>query len=134
MLGAERDYLEIELPGALRIMIPCDVASAIGLRSVVGAAGLRRIVEVLAGEPESVSETWAARRRRLRETLKAGDVLDLAAAVRDLAARAAESALPRTEREVYDRCRWLLGSELCYAIGVDGAGAARYIDDHMTCA
>lgn len=134
VLGDVRDYLEIELPPDLRIMVPCDAASALGLRAVVGVGGLRAIVEVLEDEPEVVLESWPARQKRLRQRLKAGDVLDLAAVVRDLAARAAESAPPTSERELYQRCRRLLGSELCYALGVDGAGAARYIDEHVTCA
>lgn len=134
VLGAERDYLEIALRRDLRIMVPCDATSAVGLRAVVGAGGVRRIVDVLGGEPELVNESWPARQKRLRERLKAGDVLSLAAVVRDLAVRAAESALPTSERELYERCRRLLASELCYALGVDGAGATQYIDEHLTCA
>jgi CarD family transcriptional regulator len=134
VLGDVRDYLEIVLPRNLRIMVPCDAANAVGLRAVVGPAGLRRIVEVLEDEPEVVSESWQARQRRLRGRLKPGDVLGLAAVVRDLAARDAQSGLPTSERDLYERCRRQLASELCYALGVDGATAAQYIDEHVTCA
>jgi CarD family transcriptional regulator len=131
LLGAVRDYLEIEFPPGLRIMVPCDAAGAVGLRAVVGSRGLRRIVEVLEDEPEVVSENWSARQKRYREKLKGGDVFELAAVVRDLAVRGAESKLASTDRELYERSRRVLASELCYALGVDGACAAAYIDEHV---
>ncbi len=131
LLGAVRNYLEIEFPPGLRIMVPCDTADAVGLRAVVGSEGLRRIVAVLGGEARVVSQKWSVRQKCYREQLKGGDVLELAAVVRDLAARAAESTLPNTERELYERSRGVLASELCYALGVNGARAAAYIDEHL---
>jgi CarD family transcriptional regulator len=134
LLGKTRNYLEIQLANpSLRIMVPCDAARAVGLRAVVGPRRLRRIVEVLEDKPEAVFPSWRERQRLYREKLAGGDVLELAAVVRDLAARAAESALPATERLLYERSRRVLTSELCYALGVDGARASAYIDEHVAC-
>lgn len=132
LLGATRDYLEIELAHhSLKILVPCDCASRVGLRAVIDHQRLRRIVEVLEEEPEIVSESWSARQRRFRTKLKDGDVLELAAVLRELATRAAKSTLPTTERALYQRSRELLASELCVVLEVDEARAEAYIDAHV---
>jgi CarD family transcriptional regulator len=129
--GATRSYLEIELDHhSLRIMVPCDCASRLGLRAVMDRERLRRIVEVLEEEIEVESESWSARQKRLRSMLKSGDLLELAAVLGELATRAAKAALPATERALYKRSREVLASELQYVLEVDDARAEQYIDEH----
>ena len=124
LLGSERDYLEIKLDNhALRIMLPCESAEAVGLRRVA----------VLEDEPNPFLPTWQARQKHYREKLKDGDILELAALVRDLAMRDAESGLPAMERELYKRSRGILVSELRYALDVDPERASAYIDEHLGC-
>jgi hypothetical protein len=64
------DYLEIKLPdAALRIMVPCGRRPLIGLRPVVARRRMRRIVEVLEGQPGGRRRDRRharARRARLR--------------------------------------------------------------------
>jgi CarD family transcriptional regulator len=132
LLGCERDYLEIDLDHhALRVMLPCESAEAVGLRPVMDRCGLARIVAVLEEEPDPVLPSWPARQKRYRERLRDGDVLELAALVRDLAMRDAESGLSTTERELYERSRRILVSELRYALDVDPEHASAYIDAHI---
>lgn len=131
--GEVRDYLEIELAHAsLRIMVPCDATVALGLRPIVDRRRVRRIVEVLESEPDAFDGNWSARQKDYRARLKAGDVLELAAVVRDLAAQAAESKLSNQEQELYKRSRLLLASELRYALDTDAEHAGAYIDEHIT--
>lgn len=131
-LGCERDYLEIELEHhALRILLPRESADGVGLRRVIDRHGLARIVAVLGDESDMVPPTWSARQKHYRGRLKEGDVFELAAVVRDLAMRASESELPTTERELYERSRRILVSELRYALGVDSERAGAYIDAHI---
>jgi CarD family transcriptional regulator len=123
--GRARPYLEIELTAtSLRIMVPCDAAEAVGLRPVVGPRRLRAIVGVL----ESGDLNWSARRKHYRAQLESGDVLALAATIRDLASRA---ALPPGERDLYEHSRRVLASELAYALGVDAQDAGAFIDEHI---
>lgn len=132
LLGSERDYLEIELEHhALRILLPSKSAEAVGLRRVIDRHGLARIVAVLEDESDTVPPGWPARQKHYRGKLKEGDVFELAAVVRDLAMRAAESELPSTERELYERSRRILVSELRYALGLDSERAGAYIDAHI---
>jgi CarD family transcriptional regulator len=132
LVGSTRNYLEIELAHhSLKIMVPCDCASRLGLRAVMGRERLRRIVEVLEEEREVVSESWSARQKRFRTMLKSGDLLELATVLSELATRAARSAPPATERALYQRSRQVLASELRYVLEVDEARAEAYIDEHV---
>lgn len=127
--GSARDYLEIELTAAsLRIMVPCDAAAAVGLRPVAGPGGVREIVAVLEAAPEGIDSNYSARRKHYRAQLEGGDVLALAAVIRDFAARAAVSPLPAGERDLYLHSHRVLASELSYALGVDAEDAGAFID------
>ena len=130
--GSQREYMEIELTApALRIMVPCDAAAAVGLRPVSGPRRVRQIVEVLEAQPESADLNYSARRKRYPAELAGGDVLGLAAVIRDLAARAAASPLPTGERDLSQHSRRVLASELASALGVDAEGAVAFIDGHI---
>jgi CarD family transcriptional regulator len=132
-LGTARDYLEIEMAQAsLRILVPCDAAAAVGLRAIAGRPAVRRIVEVLESEPELIEESWSARQRRNLARLKGGDVLELSAVIRDLVLRAADGKQLASERQLLERSRAVLASELRYALGVGVEQADAYIDEHIT--
>jgi RNA polymerase-interacting CarD/CdnL/TRCF family regulator len=135
VLGSARDYLEIEMAYAsLRILVPCDATAEVGLRAVAGPRGLQRIVDVLeaASEPELAAENWSDRKRRNLARLKDGDVLGLAAVIRDLVRRGEDGNLLPSERQLLDRSRPVLASELRYALGVGAEQADAYIDEHIT--
>ena len=111
-------------------MVPCDATAAVGLRPVAGPHRITEIVAVLEAAPEGADRNYTARRKRYREQLAGGDVLELAAVIRDLAAREAAAPLPTGERDLYQHSRRVLASELSYALGVDAEGAGAFIDAH----
>jgi CarD family transcriptional regulator len=130
--GSARDYLEIEMENAsLRILVPADATEAVGLRAVAGRPAVRRIVEVLESEPELIQESWSARQRRNLARLKGGDVLELSAVIRDLVLRNADGKLLPSERQLLERSRAVLASELRYALGIGVEQAGAYIDEHV---
>ncbi len=133
LLGrAAQSYLEIEFgDGALRFMVPCDAARTVGLRPVAGRSLLARISDVLESSPQSVPGNWSARLKHYRELVKRGDVLTLAAVIRDLAPDESRSGLSASERDFYERSREALASELRYALDVDLEHAFGYIDERI---
>lgn len=127
--GCTRTYLEIELTATdLRIMVPCDATAEVGLRPIVGPRRLREIIGVLEAEPDGGDRNWSARRKHYRAQLESGDVLALAATIRDLAARA---TLPTGDRDLYQHSHRVLASELAYALGIDAKDAGVFIDEHI---
>jgi len=127
--GCTRTYLEIVLTAThLRIMVPCDATAEVGLRPIVGPRRLREIIDVLKAEPDGGDRNWSARRKHYRAQLESGDVLALAATIRDLAARA---TLPTGERDLYQHSHRVLASELAYAVGINAEDAGAFIDEHI---
>jgi CarD family transcriptional regulator len=130
--GSARDYLEIELAAAsLRISVPCDATVDVGLRPVACPATVREIVGVLQAPAEGPGRNYSARRKEYRTRLESGNVLALAAVIRDLAVRAAAAPLPTGERDLYHHSRRVLASELSYALELDAQDADAFIDEHI---
>jgi hypothetical protein len=70
LAGSEREYLVIELiAGGLKIIVPCQSATAVGLRVVVLPRALAQISGVLEGDPDALEGTWSWRERQYREKL-----------------------------------------------------------------
>lgn len=129
MLGSVADYLEIEIPSSsLRVFVPAQAADRVGLRCVIGRRQLRGVLDVLGAEPEGREQGWSERVKRHRAMLASGDIREVAAVVRNLAARAATASLPVSERELYRRSRRLLVSEIGYALCVEESRAEAYLD------
>jgi CarD family transcriptional regulator len=112
-------------------MVPCESAAAIGLRPVVGPSQILQIAAVLEAEPAPLTGNWSTREQRYREKLEAGDVLELAAVVRDLALRAGGHRLASRAQELHEQARRRLASELGCALGLDAEQAASYMDWHI---
>lgn len=133
LLGTTRDYLEIDLQHvSMRILVPCDAASAVGLRKVIGRRRLQRVVDVLAAAPEPVPSGWSPRQKHYQAKLESGELLELAGIVRDLSGRAGGRDLSSTERGMLHRSRTILALEVGYALGIDIERAGSYIDKHIT--
>jgi CarD family transcriptional regulator, regulator of rRNA transcription len=132
LVGDERGYLEIGLvDNGLTIMVPCESATALGLRPVVGLPQVRQILAVLQAEPTPASGNWSAREKRYREQLKGRDVLELAAVVRDLGLRAREGRLASREQALYEHTRRQLACELSHALGLGAEEAISCVDEHI---
>lgn len=130
--GRERSYLKLDLVDrALTIMVPCESATAIGLRAVIGPSEVRQIVAVLEAEPAPAPTNWSARERHYREKLRRRDVLELAAVVRDLGTRAHPDRLALREQQLYEQTRRQLAAELGHALGLTTEQAAARIDQHI---
>jgi CarD family transcriptional regulator len=131
VLGLLRDYLEIEMAYAsMRILVPCDATDEVGLRAIAGPRAVQRIAEVLESKPQQVvNENWSTRQRRNLARLKGGDVLELSAVIRDLVLRAGDGKLLPSERQLLERSRAVLASELQYALDVGAEQADAYIDN-----
>jgi CarD family transcriptional regulator len=130
--GRERSYLKIDLVDrALTIMVPCESATTVGLRAVVGPPEVRQIMAVLEAESAPAPGNCSARERRYREKLKRPDVLELAAVVRDLGMRAHPDRLALREQELYEQTRRQLACELGHALGITAEQATARIDQHI---
>jgi CarD family transcriptional regulator, regulator of rRNA transcription len=129
--GAEREYLEIRFAhDDLTMLLPVEEAD--GLRPVADEASARAALEVL-GEPPSPPAGPQGRTQRDRERLSSGDLLVIAALVRDLTHRREGSRrrLGRADLEALDRGMALLVAEIGLALGLSQDEAKALVDERL---
>lgn len=115
-------YYKIDLLGqpGTKVMIPKDVAEEIGLRLAISRTRLKDVWGVLGDDPEKLPTDYKARYQAVEEKLHTGNILELAAAVRDMAWRRQEKGhLTTTGKRLYDEGVKLLAGEVAAVQGVD---------------
>ena len=132
ILGERHRYYILKLPvGDMRVMIPTDAAGECGLRAVIPAERVPAVLEVLRGEATAMDSNWNHRYRENAEKLKTGDILEVAAVVRNLSWRLREKGLSGGERRLLDTARQILISELALAGGLDHEAAGQLVDRQL---
>lgn len=116
VLGEKHKYYIMKLPiGEMKVMIPMDNVSEIGLRQVIDDEGVEKVFHILRGEKSSMSQNWNRRYRANMEKIKSGDIFEVAEVVRNLAIRDREKGLSTGERKMLENARQILISELVLA-------------------
>src|SRR5947207_14902224 len=119
LLGEKREYLTIRIiHHDMTGMVPCEKAGQVGLRNIIGASAVKKVVAVLTADVSAMPKNWNRRFKYNREKIKTGDIYELAEVVRNRAIRESEKGLSTGEKQMYTRARQNLGSELVYARGV----------------
>ena len=90
--GQMKSYYVMEMPiGGMRIMLPADNIDKVGLREVSPTDMVDKIEEVLKGDPVKAVGSWNKRFHANLNRLKTGDILEVAAVLRNLVLQPAES-------------------------------------------
>ncbi len=133
ILGEEHEYLTIKIfQSELTMLVRCDGVEAAGIRPVVAKQALQEIIEVLTGDVSEQDANWNRRFRAHQEQLKSSDPRELAGVIRNLARRQDEKGLSGGERQLLQRAKRLLASELQYARKTDEEEALAWIDDVLS--
>jgi CarD family transcriptional regulator len=129
MLGRAREYLTIRIAHiGMEVMVPSENASRVGLRLVISEGEAEKVLAALGRSAPHDPERWDARIKRYREMVGTGDAFELAAVLRKLAARKAADHLTASEREMEERLRRALCSELAYALRLERVEAHACVD------
>src|SRR3954454_12420340 len=129
MMGEKRDYLTINmLHNNMTGMVPCENASRAGLRRVIDAEQVKKVIGVLTDEVPEMPKTCNRRFKHTREKIKTGDVYELAEVVRNLAIRETEKGLSTGEKQMYTRAKKILASELMYALDMEEDEAEGHLE------
>jgi len=120
ILGASQSYYVMHLPmGDMKVMIPLDSASEVGLREVIDLGEVDKVLEVLRGQKTKMSTNWNRRYRANLEKIRTGNIYEVAEVVRNLSVRDQEKGLSTGERKMLESARGILLSELVLAKGVE---------------
>jgi CarD family transcriptional regulator len=130
ILGKTHRYYVLRLPiGDMKVMIPVDNTKEIGLRDVINAEEVDKVMVVLRQECTAMSTNWNRRYRSNLEKIKSGDIYEVADVVRNLASREREKGLSTGERKMLDSAKEILVSELILAKNWDRERTMSFLED-----
>ena len=113
--GAVISYYRIKLldHAQTHLLIPVKEAESIGLRHVTPAVQLPEIWQVLCETPQALPTQRKLRYKLLRDKLRTGNILQIAASVRDITWwKRQEEGLSAEEKRLYRKNLLFLASEL----------------------
>ncbi len=129
VLGQKREYLTIQiLHNDMTVMVPVASADKAGLRKVIAKNDVDEVIAVLRQDETKMPKNWNRRFKHNREKIKTGDIFELAEVVRNLSIREAEKGLSTGEKQMFNRAKKILASELMYARGLDEVEADKFLD------
>jgi CarD family transcriptional regulator len=120
--NAVEKYYVIELIGGRKssVMLPVSRAEEIGLRRVAGESELEEMWEVLNAESERLPKDHRTRFAQLEAKLNAGDMVQIAEILRDLASRRQRKGrLTTRSKRLYRRALHFLTAEIAAAEELD---------------
>ena len=133
--GSSNQYYRIKLLGqpGTSLMIPVSAAGRIGLRRAASRTRLKQVWRVLGGEPEELPAEHKVRYALLYEKLHAGDVLQVAEAVRDMAwRRKREGNLTTQGKRIYEEGMRILSGEIAASQATEIADAESEVREKLT--
>jgi len=108
-------FLKI-LDTGMKVMVPTDAAQRLGLRQVISRKDAKKVVEILKADEVAVtSQPWNRRYREYTEMLKSGSPFEVAKVLRDLYRLRSDKELSFGERQLLDKAKSLLITELALA-------------------
>lgn len=133
--GKVQDFFVLKIPlGDLTLKVPVDNTDEVGLREVISDAEVEEVFAVLRKKEVRMPTNWSRRFKNHGEKLKSGDPYEVAEVVRNLSIRDNEKGLSAGEKNMLQRARRILVSELTYAIDVDEEEAEKKLDEALASA
>ena len=127
--GVTQSYYILRLPmGSMKLMLPVDKVEEIGLRDVIAETQLDELKEVLSGESETIQGSGNKRFHATLDRLKTGDIMEVAAVVRNLTRQNLKKKIPGGERRLLDLSRQILISELVYVLDKNPDEVTDWVD------
>lgn len=131
ILGEVRSYYILHIAhGNMEIMVPTE-GDSVGLRPIVGADVIPRVEDVLASESTPMDINWNRRNRENMERLKTGDILEVAAVIRNLLRVDRIKKLSTGEKKLLMNARQILASEIAVVTGTSEEEAQQLIDSRV---
>lgn len=115
ILDEEVEYINISMPGGVKVMVPSNQASKQGLRNIISQNDVEKVFCVLETDETAMSDNWNKRYRDNMEKMKSGDAYEIADVVRNLSFKQKEKGLSTGEKKMLLNAKQILVSELTLA-------------------
>lgn len=117
---ASQDYYVFRMPvGGLVLKIPTAKSQLVGLRDVVGAGEISKLLEAIPALAADMNSNWNHRYRENIERLKSGNLYEVARVIKGLKCREKQKGLSTGERKMLHTAKQILLSELVLVTGMD---------------
>lgn len=117
--SSQKFYLLRIYSNSLRVMVPFSSAASVGLRRIVKANEIERILRFLADGDCPPAPDWKCRYKENSERMRSGSLLQVAEVLKCLLRVSKSKELSFRERKMLDRARYLLSSELAVVKNLD---------------
>ncbi len=130
VLGKQQSYYVLRMPiGDMKVMIPMDNATGVGMRDVICREKALKVLEEFRFVETDVIQNWSKRFRENMVRIKSGDVFEVAAVVKSLMLRDRQKGLSTGERKMLSNAKQILISEIVVATGSDHASIEAQLCD-----
>lgn len=129
--GERHDFYVLRICDSdMTIMIPTANVHQVGMRCLVNKEQIGEVYEVLNDHEAPIGNisSWSRRQRDYTEKIRSGDLLSVAAVLRELYMISAGKELSYGEKKVLDLARRLVVKEMAFAENVDEDQIGQRVD------
>lgn len=131
-LGENRRFYCVSLPYCrMEASVPVDNCEKLGVRTIIDRSRIDEVIEVLKGDTESMNPNWNKRYRDNTDRMRTGDILEVAAVVRNLVRTDRAKPLSTGEKKLLATAKQILESELIYAGGFTMEEADELVESNI---
>lgn len=133
ILGDEMSYYILQLPiNNIKISIPVSGVDDAVIRPVISREEGKKVAEILRSEKTEMPKNWGQRYRENLETIKTGNIYEIADIVRNLTILDMTKGLSASEKKMLTNSKRIIVSELVIIGALDKEEASQMIDDLIT--
>jgi CarD family transcriptional regulator len=130
--SSQKFYLLRIYSNSLRVMVPFSNAASVGLRRIVKAREIERIIAFLAQGGVEPSSDWKCRFKENTDKMRSGSLLQVAEVLKCLLRVCKAKELSFRERKMLDRARYLLISEIAVVKNLSHAAAESLLSQALS--
>ena len=131
ILDEEVEYINISIPGGVKVMVPSNQASKQGLRNIISQNDVEKVFCVLETDETAMSDNWNKRYRDNMDKMKSGDIYEVADVVRNLSFKQKEKGLSTGEKKMLNNAKQILVSELVLVENTTNAEMEKLVDNKI---
>lgn len=131
ILDEEVEYINISMPGGVKVMVPSNQASKQGLRNIISQNDVEKVFCILETDETQMSDNWNKRYRDNMDKMKSGDIYEVADVVRNLSFKQKEKGLSTGEKKMLNNAKQILVSELVLVENTTNAEMEQLVDNKI---
>jgi CarD family transcriptional regulator len=131
--GIRRKYYIITLINSdMKVMLSSDSILKSGIRHVVDADIINRVLDILRTDKGNMEADWKARYQNNMDKMKRGDIMEMAEMIKNLYLRNIERELSSLERKLYENVYKTVVNEIMLAKNISHKEAENLVADALT--